>query len=201
MVDKVYTTYEVAGLCGVHHTTVINWIDDGSLKGYTTPGGHRRVKYLDMIEFMKKYRIPLPEEIVARNKRILIVDDDIEFLEELRSALDGQGFDLDCALNGFEAGRKVYKRKPDLILLDFKIPGLDGFQVCEVLHRDEDTSRIPIIAITSLNSEEDIQRIKKCGVRKYMGKPLDIEALKETIAKILNVAEGRPAGHLPVARG
>ncbi len=188
MAEKVYTTYEVAGLCGVHHTTVINWIDEGVLKGYTTPGGHRRVKSEDMLEFMKKYQIPLPDELGRKNRRVLIVDDDIEFLEELREALEGNGFELDCALNGFEAGRKVYKRKPDLILLDFKIPGIDGFQVCEILHKDEDTARIPIIAITSLKSEEDIQRIKKCGVKKYLAKPLDIEELKETIAKILNLS-------------
>lgn len=188
MGEKVYTTYEIANLCSVHHTTVINWVDGGTLKGYTTPGGHRRVKSSDVLEFMKQYKIPLPEEFSRKSKRVLIVDDDIEFLEELREALEGNGFDLDCALNGFEAGRKVYKKKPDLILLDFKIPGIDGFQVCEILHKDEDTANIPIIAITSLKSDEDVQRIKKCGVKRYLSKPLDIEELKETIGKILDVA-------------
>lgn len=193
MADKVYTTYEVANLCGVHHTTVINWVDSGVLKGYATPGGHRRIKSTDVLEFLKRYKIPLPEEFSSRSRRVLIVDDDIEFLEELREALEGNGLELDCALNGFEAGRKVYKKKPDLILLDFKIPGIDGFQVCEILHKDKDTADIPIIAITSLKSEEDVQRIKRCGVKRYLSKPLDIAELKESIEKIVNVpfAEGK----------
>jgi len=194
MTDQVYSTYEVASICKVHHTTVINWIDEGRLKGYSTPGGHRRVKGTDMIEFMNKYRMPLPESASKQKRRVLIVDDDIEFLEELRAALNGNGLELDCALNGFEAGRKVYKKKPDLILLDFKIPGIDGFQVCEILHKDEDTARIPIIAITSLKSEADVERIKGCGVKKYLSKPLDIDELKTTINKILHmtVTEGIP---------
>lgn len=192
MKEKVYTTYQVASLCAVHHTTVINWIDEGVLKGYTTPGGHRRVKKEDLLGFMKKYKIPLPEEMASHLHRVLIVDDDIEFLEELREALDGDGLELDCALNGFEAGRKVYKKKPDIILLDFKIPGIDGFQVCEILHKDEDTARIPIIAITSLKSEEDVLRIKKCGVRRYLSKPLNIDELKLTIAKVLDLDPAVP---------
>jgi excisionase family DNA binding protein len=189
MVDKVFTTYQVAGFCKVHHTTVINWVNEGVLKAYTTPGGHRRIKGEDIIEFMKKYRMPLPEKKGRKAKRILIVDDDIEFLEELREALEGGGYELDCALNGFEAGRKIYTKKPDLILLDFKIPGLDGFQVCEVMHKDVDTAHIPVIAITSLKSEEDVARIKKCGVKKYLQKPLDIDQLKKSITKILKESE------------
>lgn len=187
MVHQAYTTYEVAKLCGVHHTTVINWVDQGLLLGYTTPGGHRRVQKEDLLTFMRKYHIPLPADRQQRKQRVLIVDDDIEFLEEMRSALEGNGLELECALNGFEAGRKVYKRKPDLILLDFKMPGINGFQVCEILQRDEDTANIPIIAITALRSEDDVLRIKECGVREYLCKPVDIDQLKSVINKTLEI--------------
>ena len=193
MSSKVFTTYQVADLCKVHHTTVINWVNEGVLQGYTTPGGHRRVREEDVRDFMLKYKIPIPEELKHKSRRILIVDDDIEFLEELREALaDTNGFAIDCALNGFEAGRKMYKKRPDIILLDFKMPGMDGFQVCDVLKKDKEMRGIPIVAVTSMTSEEDIKRIKKCGVKRYFPKPLNVEKLKKFIGQTLGTEHEGP---------
>jgi len=185
MVLKVYTTHQIAKSCNVHHTTVINWVNEGKLKAYTTPGGHRRVKEDELIKFMKKYEIPIPEKILSKRKKILVVDDDIEALEELKQALGGDGFELDFASNGFEAGRKIYTKKPDLILLDFKMPGLDGFEVCKILRMYEDTNDIPIIAVTVLNTKDDIKKIKACGVKEYIPKPVNIEKLLKAIRGIL----------------
>ena len=186
MSDKVFSTYQIAELCKVHHTTVINWMNEGVLTGYTTPGGHRRVKEGDIRDFMLKYKIPLPEELYHhKTRRILIVDDDIEFLEELREALSVNGFLIDCALNGFEAGRKIYKKRPDVVLLDFKMPGMDGFQVCRVLKSDKETRDIPVVAVTSMTAEDDVKQIKKCGVRRYFAKPLNIEKLRKFLIETL----------------
>ena len=185
MAHKILTTHQAASLCSVHHTTVINWINEGKLKAYSTPGGHRRIAEDDLIKFMKKYQIPIPDKLLAGKKTILIVDDDIEFLEELKVALGNNGFDLDFASNGFEAGRKIYTKKPSLILLDFKMPGLDGFEVCKILHMYEDTSNIPIFAVTILSSKEEIKKIKACGVKEYIPKPVDIEKLIKTVKSIL----------------
>jgi excisionase family DNA binding protein len=189
MNEKIFTTYQAANICNVHLTTVINWINEGALKAYATPGGHRRIKEIDILKFMKKHRIPIPKDLKKETKLVLIVDDDPIVLEEFREALSGEGFDLDFASDGFEAGRKIYKKKPDLILLDFKMPGIDGFQVCEILHKDKETTQIPIIAVTVLNSEEDIRRIKKCGVKKYIPKPMDIEKLLISIKDILDIED------------
>jgi len=185
MLTQVLSTYQVANLCNVHHTTVINWVNDGVLKAYTTPGGHRRIRKDDVVTFMKDFEMPVPKELSKSTKLVLIIDDDPEALWELKEALGNISIKLDFALNGFEAGRKIYRKKPDLILLDFKMPGMDGFQVCEALHRDNETAHIPIIATTILNSEEDINRITELGVCEYLAKPIDIEKLKEIIKKIL----------------
>ena len=185
MREKVFTTHQVARECNVHHTTVINWVNEDKLKAYTTPGGHRRVAEEDLIKFMKKYQIPMPDSLAEKTKRILIVDDDIECLDELKAALKGIGFELDFAANGFEAGRKIYTSKPSLILLDFKMPGLNGFEVCKILQMYEDTKRIPVFAITVLTSKEDINKIKACGVKEYIAKPLDIEKLIKLIKNTL----------------
>ncbi|MFH1855753.1 MAG: response regulator [Candidatus Omnitrophota bacterium] len=187
MVSKVFSTYQAAKNCNVHHTTIINWIKEGKLKAYITPGGHRRIKKEDLIEFMKKYQMPIPEEIKKARKTILIVDDDVELLEELKSALSHLEVELIFAVNGFEAGMKVFSKRPDLILLDFKLPGMDGFEVCELLHEEKETARIPIIAITVLKSAEDQELIKKYGVVKYMPKPIDVSKLLKWIEDMLNI--------------
>lgn len=193
MSADILSTYGAAKICNVHHTTVINWVNEGKLKAYTTPGGHRRIKKEDLFEFLKKYHMPVPDEAVRKTKSVLIVDDDEEFLEEIKDAFSGQGFELRFASDGFEVGASVYEDKPDLILLDFLLPGLNGFRVCEILHRDEATSNIPIIAMTVLNSEKDIEKIKSCGVREYVSKPVDIEKLLKTVKRFLGIEKKRGA--------
>ncbi len=185
MSSNVFTTHQAAKECNVHHTTVINWINEGRLKAYTTPGGHRRIKSDELIRFMKKHHIPIPKSLLLKKKKILIVDDDIEFLEEIKTAFSNKGFQLDFASNGFDAGRKIYTERPSLILLDFKMPGLDGFEVCRILHMYDDTKSIPIFAVTVLNSKDDIRKIKACGVKKYIPKPVDVVKLIKLTKGIL----------------
>lgn len=187
MDKKVYSTHLIAEICNVHYTTVISWIEDGKLKAYTTPGGHRRIEKLDLIEFLKKYELPFPKELLKMRKIVLIVDDEPDFLEEMKEALNGNGFDLDFALSGFEAGTKVYTKKPDLILLDFKMPGMDGFKVCGELKKNSSTCEIPVFAVTALNLYDDIERIKQSGVVAYIPKPVDVDNLLRLIKKKLNL--------------
>jgi excisionase family DNA binding protein len=69
---KVFTTHQVAKKCNVHHTTVINWINEDRLTAYTTPGGHRRVTEEGLIRFMKKYQIPMPDSLTQKNSTYLL---------------------------------------------------------------------------------------------------------------------------------
>lgn len=69
MEKPVYTTYEIGKICYVDLTTVISWIEKGILPGYRTPGGHRRVTKEDLIDFLKKYRLPLPPEWAGSEKK------------------------------------------------------------------------------------------------------------------------------------
>ncbi|MCK4917144.1 MAG: response regulator [Candidatus Omnitrophica bacterium] len=187
MYKNVYSTHQIAEICHVHYTTVIIWIEDGKLNAYTTPGGHRRIKKPVLVEFLKKYNLPLPEELLTSHMRILIVDDDADYLEEIKVALSGYGFDLDFALSGFEAGSKVYSKKPDLILLDFKMPGMDGFKVCNALKKDSLTCKIPVFAVTALDIYKDIENLKQCGVDAYIPKPVDVDNLLGLIKKTLGI--------------
>jgi CheY-like chemotaxis protein len=166
---------------------VINWVNEGKLRAYTTPGGHRRINRYDLVKFMQGHRMPIPDKIRRKAKRVLIIDNDPKALQEFKYALSGDGLELDVATNGFEAGRKIYRRKPDLILLDFKMPGMNGFRACEALRTDKETADIPIIAVTALDTPQQRRRIKACGAKAYVAKPLDIEKISKLIKRALKL--------------
>ena len=91
MKKKTFTTFDIAGMLDVYPTTVADWIDNGKLKAFTTPGGHRRVNSEDLLEFLKKYNMPIPAEMVSsentEKKKILIVDDDPKFVKSIEKVL------------------------------------------------------------------------------------------------------------------
>ena len=92
MIKNFYTTHEVSNFCNVYPTTVINWIKEGLLPAYTTPGGHRRVKKDDLLNLMKKNSMPIPEELnKAIADRVLVIDDDLKILRMIETILSQEG--------------------------------------------------------------------------------------------------------------
>jgi DNA-binding response OmpR family regulator len=83
-------------------------------------------------------------------KKILVVDDDIEMAELLRFNLKKAGFTIGTAFDGLKRLKKARSIKPDMILLDLMLPGLDGFALCEILRRGAATAAIPVVMITAL---------------------------------------------------
>ena len=102
-------------------------------------------------------------------KKILLVDDDVDFITITQAQLQKSGFDVEVAYNGEECLEKVTKNNPDLILLDVMMPGKDGFDVCEKLKTDEETKRIPIILLTA-------QKKNECNIMFKKHQDLEIEA-------------------------
>ncbi len=105
-----------------------------------------------------------------RNK-ILIVEDNTELLELLRSNLRQAGFGTLAASNGLEALKKARSGAPDLILLDLVLPELDGFAVCERLRRDPATASTPIILLTGLTSSMTRYAGLESGANEFVTKP------------------------------
>lgn len=186
MIKNFYTTHEVSKFCNVYPTTVINWIKEGLLPAYTTPGGHRRIKKDDLLNLMKKNNMPISEELTKGDKnRILIVDDDQKILQMIKTILAQEDLEVNTADSGFQAGLLIYNWLPDLILLDLLMPEMDGFEMSRRLKADERTKDIPIIAVTVLKDEKDIQRMFSSGIADYVSKPFKSEELVEKIKKHL----------------
>ncbi|MEK7482646.1 MAG: response regulator [Patescibacteria group bacterium] len=101
-------------------------------------------------------------------KTILVIEDD-KFLRELISQkLAKEGFNLSEAMDGEEGLKKIQQEKPDLILLDLILPGLDGFEVLSQAKQDPALSEIPVIILSNLGQKEDIERGLKMGAVDYL---------------------------------
>lgn len=182
-----YTTHEVGKLCAVYPTTVIKWIKEGALAAHTTPGGHRRIKRADLLKLMKKNKMPIPVRLEKGNqKRILVIDDDLKILKMIKTILSVEdNLEVSIVNSGFEAGLIISKWLPDMILLDFRMPEMDGFAVTRRLKSDAKTKDIPIIAVTVLREPEEVKKMFAAGITDYLPKPFKSAELVEKIKKHL----------------
>ncbi|MFC2091378.1 response regulator [Elusimicrobiota bacterium] len=183
---KTYTTFNISKILDVYPTTVAKWIDEGKLKAFTTPGGHRRVSRNDLIGFLGEYNIPVPEELLEkRNKRVLIVDDDEDIQKTIITGFNihTSGYDVKAVSDGFEAGHELHDFKPDIVLLDILLPGIDGLSVCKLIRTQ--SKSIKIVVITSFPSAELENKLLQMGADAYLPKPFSIKELLDKIEMLL----------------
>jgi len=161
------------------------WVKYGELKGFSTPRGIYKIRKKDLKSFIRKKMKHLPVVDLFQKKKILIVDDDKDIVEVLSQILSSSGYQTEKAFDGFDAGGKVTHFKPDLMILDLYMPGIDGFEVCERIKKNSDTSHIKIIALTGFDTPENRDRIMKAGADSFLSKPVDKNELIQNIKDIL----------------
>jgi excisionase family DNA binding protein len=182
--QRAYTTFEAARICHVTHHSIKNWIKQGLIRASRTPGGHYRILEADLDAFREQYDM-FPSEKKPSQKRIMIVDDEKQSLEMMQTMLSGENYELIPVSNATEVGLKAAQLLPDLILLDFLMPEINGFEVCRALRSNELTRSIPIMAVTCLDKEEDIERIFECGADEYLPKPFKLDQLLEKVDDLI----------------
>jgi excisionase family DNA binding protein len=188
----VFTTFEAAKLCHVSPLSIINWVNAGRLPAFRTPGGHRRIRREDLARFMRENGIPLPEELRdgSGRARVLVVDDEPGIRDVIAESLSRRAtpYDVMTAADGFEAGRLVATFRPDVVLLDLRMPGLDGFQVCRTIKGDSETASTIVIAMTGYHTQETEARILECGALRCLCKPIEPSAIATVIDAALEQA-------------
>lgn len=186
--SRFYSTFEAARVCGVFHTTVINWTRQGRLKARRTPGGHRRIAAGDLLEFMRRFGLPIPEGLEGRARRILIADDEPPIQKALRRLFSSlPGVRLRACRNGLEALIWIGKESPDLLLLDLRMPQIDGLRVCRLLKSKEQTSSIKIIAMARAALSHGEERLVKRHASALFYKPFPLKQLRDTVARLLEL--------------
>jgi putative two-component system response regulator len=115
---------------------------------------------------------------------VLIVDDEYAGRETLQSVLEGEGYRLEMAENGWQAIEKAKALLPDVILLDVMMPGMTGFEVCQRIRNDPQVAEIPIIILTALDDRESLLKSLKAGADDFISKPFDRYELRARLIGI-----------------
>ena len=181
---KPYTTGEIAGICNVTINAVKKWIASGKLIAFRTPGGHYRVRRDEFVDFLDRYKLDIRDSVFPDRKRVLIVDDEKDVVEFIRSSIESMdnGYEIETAAEGYEALIKVGDFKPQLLILDIKMPNLDGFEVCRRIKAK--TDGIKILAVTAYGREE-MDSIIDCGADYCLAKPIKLKDLKKNVLSLL----------------
>jgi CheY-like chemotaxis protein len=118
-------------------------------------------------------------------RRILLVEDTRNLIFSIQMCLEREGFDVRIATDGVTAINFACEDCPDLILLDIRIPKLNGYLVCEALKADERTRGIPVVVISALAQQQNIKRAMDLGVVGYLVKPFQPRELVETVKRVM----------------
>ena len=125
--------------------------------------------------------------------RILVVDDEEDILELVRYNLERRGFEVEAVMSGEAALAAIRRRRPDLVVLDLMLPGVDGLEVCRLLRAQPDTADLPVLMLTARGEEAEIVAGLELGADDYVPKPFSPRVLIARIEAVLRRrASARP---------
>lgn len=188
--EKAYTTFQIAEICGVRPTTIIQWVKHKRIKAYITLGGHRRVLESDLLRFLKDNHFPIPDKLTGAEKRIVIVEDEASVGQMLTKALRkaAPGVKVEWTQNGIEALLALGKSQPDLMVLDVVMPIVDGARVLSTLRSDPNTKGVKVIGMTGKKLSPDKLAYMRRYTDAFFIKPFDIEKFTDKALSLLQVA-------------
>ncbi|MDE2144027.1 MAG: response regulator [Elusimicrobia bacterium] len=124
---------------------------------------------------------------------VLVVDDEEDIRGIITVVLRSMNLDVLSAANGPEGLKLALKEQPDLVLLDIRMPGMDGFDVCRSIKVDKEGNKIPILMVTAMDQHKDVEKALANGADGYIVKPIDNSKFKRKIAEFLKLPPADPA--------
>jgi excisionase family DNA binding protein len=184
----LFTTGEAAEICRVSQQTIIRCFDAGRLEGFRVPGSKfRRIPRQSLVKFMRDNSIPI-DALESGKRKILVVDDDPEIVELIVDVLTRDGrFDVKTASSGYEAGIATQRFRPDLILLDYMLPDVNGNVVCQTIRRNPEFENIKIIIVSGVVKQDEIDQLLKSGAEGFVKKPFNTTELTDKITAALKI--------------
>ena len=182
---QVFTTGEAAELCNVSQQTIIRCFDSGRLNGFRVPGSKfRRIPRTDLIRFMRDNEIP-SDLLDSGSVRVLIVDDDPQIIRMMEELLqDDDRFDVRAATNGYDAGMVTREFRPDVILLDYMLPDINGNVVCDRVKSNPKTRDTRIIIVSGAVDRDEITGLLENGADDFIAKPFDPTTLLGRVTEL-----------------
>lgn len=188
--SKLLTTGQVAKLCGFSPSAVLQWINTKKLPAYSSPGGRHRVDPADLLEFLEIHGMHVPPELRrAVMRRVLIVDDEEPVRKTLRDMLGelSVACEIEEAASGAEGCVKVASFRPDLLVLDVKMPGVDGEDLCRYLRSSPEFNAVKVLVVTGYADDETISRMKEAGADAWLAKPVKPEEFLKAARDLLGI--------------
>ncbi len=180
-IPDVFSTHSAAKFCRVTPMTIIRWIDEGRIRAYKTPGGHRRIMRADLEAFCRRAQIPMQWEdrVDTGTRRVLIIDDDPTVVDAILDAIfddetaqQSDAYEVEHADNAFDGGRMFLQIRPHIVFLDLGLPGLDATQVTQAMHDQPGGERARVIGI----ADDDAPAAE--GLDAVLGRPLAKKAVR-----------------------
>jgi excisionase family DNA binding protein len=186
---KPLSVGQVAQICRVSKKTVLNWIYDGAMKAFTTYGGHYRVWPANVKKFLDETGMDIPFDFVDdRTTHILIIDDETSYTKMLKNAIMSElsGVEVTTTDDGYEGLMLIGEIKPKLVILDIKMPRLDGFQVLELLRDRRPDHEVRIMVISGYLDKSTREQLSKTIADTALDKLTDINTIVRTIVQLLS---------------
>lgn len=174
--EREFTTEEIAQMCGVSRPAVVEWIGRGILPARLTEGGHRRVTRTALATFLTQQGYKLPPDVARARPLVVVVDDETIWRATLESHLASR-YDVRSYPNGVEVLVAIGGLRPDIVVLDTRMPGFDGYALLESLRRHPALEGALIVALTQ--HEEEIAGARATGAHGALpkGRVQDLPAL------------------------
>ena len=185
----VYTTGEAAGICKLSQQTIIRCFDNGQVDGFRVPGSKfRRIPHDALVKFMTDHKIPL-DGFGDDRIRVLVVDDDPQIIELFVDVLEADPrFDVATAVTGYDAGMVTHEFRPDVLVLDYMLPDVNGNVVCETIRSKPALKETKILIISGMVDPAEVDSLMAAGADDFIKKPFNIENVLE---RIISLAKGR----------
>jgi len=187
---RIFSALEVANICGVVNQTAINWIRNGHLKAFTTPGGQYRIYAKDLAAFLDKRGMSASGEVLQVmmenadwNTFLIAADQSVNDSLKIELGKTLPGYAIIRASDWFEIGRKLTEEKPGFVLLDSGLPGVDIYKFIHTVKTDPFFGKPYVLLLTDgqgneVSSQKDVRGSLPDVV---LSKPLDLRKLEEAV--------------------
>ena len=181
-----FSTSEVAKYCHVTPDTIRKWAEAGRIHVFKTPGGHRRIRHEDLIQFLHENKIPVHADLRDAGTKILVADEEKSVVSVIQRFLERSqnSFQVAVARDGFEAGQQMALFRPDVLFMDLRMPGFNGVNIVSRIKGNPDYATTQIIALVDSEDHELVETAVENGATLCLRKPFTPDDLRRALAKV-----------------
>lgn len=180
-----YSTSEVAKFCHVTSDTIRKWSEAGRIHAFKTPGGHRRIRREDLIDFLRNNNIPTYADLVRTAMKVLIVDKDKSTVAAITRFLERtpKKFDIRTASQPFDVGHQLAAFKPDIVFFDLKVCEPNGLEICRRIPTMPEHEGVRMISMVPVEETDLARKTAEQGRAVCLKKPFTPDDLRKVLTK------------------